>query len=59
MPYEIKAGDGETYDVINKDTGDVKATHQPPDAKEKAERQVKLLNEIETDPEWEKEYGTD
>lgn len=46
MPYEIKQ-DGENYQVINKDTGDVKATHTPPDAQDKAERQVKLLHMIE------------
>jgi hypothetical protein len=55
MPYEIKAGEGDTYDVVNSETGQVKATHQPPDAKEKAERQVKLLNEVEADPEWDAE----
>jgi hypothetical protein len=58
MPYEIRAGENETYDVVNKDSGEVKATHQPPDAKEKAERQVKLLHAIEHDPSWEpKEDG--
>ena len=46
MPYEIKQ-DGENYQVINKDTGDVKATHTPPDAQDKAQRQVKLLHMIE------------
>ena len=46
MPYEIKP-DGDNYQVINKDTQDVKATHTPPDAKDKAERQVKLLHMIE------------
>jgi hypothetical protein len=55
MPYEVKAGEGDTYDVVNKDTGEVKATHAPPDAKEKAERQVKLLHEVEADPEWDAE----
>lgn len=55
MPYEIKAGENETYDVVNKETGAVKATHEPPDAKAKAERQVKLLNTIENDPNWEAE----
>jgi hypothetical protein len=55
MPYEVKAGEGDTYDVVNKDTGEVKATHTPPDAKEKAERQVKLLHEVEADPEWDAE----
>lgn len=49
MPYKIEA-DGENYKVINEDTGDVKATHTPPDAKEKAVRQVRLLNGIENDP---------
>lgn len=52
VPYEIKQ-DGESYQVINKATGDVKATHTPPDAKEKAERQVKLLHAIEHNPAWE------
>lgn len=52
MPYEIKQ-EGEAYVVINKDTGEVKARHEPPDAKEKAERQVHLLHAVENDPEWE------
>ena len=52
MPYEIKAN-GDNYDVINKDTGEVKATHTPPDAKLKAEKQVDLLHAIENDPGWE------
>ena len=47
MPYEIKAGENGTYEVVNKESGAVKAVHQPPDAKEKAERQVKLLHEVE------------
>jgi hypothetical protein len=51
MPYEVKPN-GENYDVVNKDTGDVKATHEPPDAKGKAERQVNLLESIENDPGW-------
>lgn len=49
MPYEV-VQEGENYKVINKDTGDVKATHSPPDAQEKAERQVRLLNAVENDP---------
>lgn len=53
MPYEVRKGQGETYEVINKDTGDVKATHEPPDAKAKAEKQVRLLEAIEHDPGWE------
>jgi len=52
VPYEIRKS-GENYEVINSDTQDVKATHEPPDAEEKAKRQVSLLNEIEKDPEWE------
>lgn len=56
MPYEIRQ-EGEDFVVINKDTGDVKATHKPPEAKEKAERQVRLLNAIEHDPNWEPKNG--
>jgi hypothetical protein len=54
MPYEIKA-DGDDYQVINSETKEVKATHKPPDAKEKAEAQVRLLHAIENDPGWEEE----
>lgn len=46
MPYEIRES-GDNYDVVNKDTGEVKATHTPPDAKEKAERQIRLLERVE------------
>jgi len=46
MPYEIRQ-EGEDYAVINSDTGEVKAVHGPPDAKENAEKQVKLLNSVE------------
>jgi len=46
MPYEIRQA-GENYEVVNKDTGEVKATHEPPDAKEKAEKQVALLHHVE------------
>lgn len=51
MPYEVKQ-DGEDYLVVNKETGEEKARHEPPDAKEKAERQVHLLESVENDPEW-------
>jgi hypothetical protein len=54
MPYEIRKVEGsENYEVINSDTHEVKAVHEPPDAKEKAERQVHLLESIENDPGWE------
>ena len=54
MPYEVRQKEGtDDYEVINKDTGEVKATHTPPDAKEKAEKQVHLLEAIENDPGWE------
>lgn len=43
MPYEIKENGGK-YEVINKDTGDVKAKHS---TKEDAEKQVKLLHGLE------------
>lgn len=46
MPYAIRK-DGDCYEVVNKDTDEVKARHEPPDAKEKAERQVRLLHMIE------------
>ena len=52
MPYKIEK-DGENYNVVNEESGEVKATHEPPDAKEKAERQVHLLNAVENDPGWE------
>jgi len=48
MPYEIRQN-GENYEVVNKETGEVKATHEPPDAKENAEKQVALLNHVEND----------
>lgn len=54
MPYEVrKCEDSECYEVINKDTQEVKAKHEPPDAKEKAEKQVRLLEAVENDPGWE------
>lgn len=52
MPYKVEP-DGENYKVINTETDEVKATHKPPDAKEKADRQVRLLHEIENDKGWE------
>lgn len=47
MPYTIEKR-GENYVVINEETGEVKATHEPPDAEEKAKRQVRLLHEVES-----------
>lgn len=46
MPYEARQA-GDNWEVVNKDTGEVKATHEPPDAEEKAKRQVRLLEGIE------------
>jgi len=58
MPYEIRKQEGtDNYEVLNKDTGEVKAVHEPPDAKDKAEKQVKLLEAIEHDPGWEPSDG--
>lgn len=48
MPYEIKQV-GEAYEVINTETKEVKARHEPPDAKEKAEAQVSLLHHVESE----------
>jgi hypothetical protein len=45
MPYEVrKAENGDGYEVVNKDTGDVKAKHA---SKEDADEQVRLLEAIE------------
>jgi hypothetical protein len=52
VPYETKETEGGKVEVINSETKEVKAIHEPPDAKEKAERQLKLLNAIENDPTW-------
>lgn len=53
MPYSVRKQEGtENYEVINTATEEVKAVHEPPDAKEKAERQVALLEGIENDPGW-------
>lgn len=43
MPYEIRENDGK-FEVVNKDSGDVKAKHT---SRDKAEAQVKLLHGIE------------
>lgn len=49
MPYEARKQEGtENWEVVNTETQEVKATHEPPDAKEKAERQVRLLQSIES-----------
>lgn len=49
MPYEIRKN-GQTYEVVNKETGEVKAKHTD---EEDAKRQVRLLHAIENDPNWE------
>lgn len=54
MPYEIKSVDGNGYEVINSETKDVKGKHE---TKEDAERQVRLLNAIENDSNWEEKNG--
>jgi hypothetical protein len=54
MPYEIKAVPGDGYEVVNKETGQVKKKHG---TKEDAERQVRLLHAIENDPNWESRNG--
>lgn len=56
MPYEAKKEEGsDNWVVVNTETGQVKATHEPPDAKEKAERQIRLLEEVENHEGWEGE----
>jgi hypothetical protein len=55
MPYAVREQEGtENYEVINTDTEEVKAVHEPPDAKEKAEKQVELLHAVENDEGWDK-----
>jgi len=49
MPYKVVERDGE-YDVVNTETDEVKATH---DTREAAERQVRLLHELEKEEEGE------
>lgn len=59
MPYKAQKapGDSEAWEVVNTDTDEVRATHEPPDAQEKAERQVKLLHSVEK--EWPEEDEDD
>jgi hypothetical protein len=47
MPYKVEERDGE-FDVVNTETDEVKATH---DTREAAERQVRLLRELEAEEE--------
>lgn len=58
MPYEIEK-DGDCYVVKNKDSGDVKGRHcgeeNGESAKERAERQVRLLHGVEHG--WEPDNG--
>lgn len=48
MPYKVEKRGEDDYVVINTETDEVKAHH---DTKEDAERQVRLLHEIEKDEE--------
>lgn len=50
MPYEVRKN-GENYEVVNTETGEVKAVHEPPDAEEKAKKQVELLHHVESNME--------
>ena len=52
MPYKAEK-QGENWVVKNTETNEVKATHEPPEAEEKAKRQVRLLEAIEHDQGWE------
>jgi len=45
MPYHLQQ-DGDNWNVLNED-GEVKAVHEPPDAKEKAQKQIELLHSLE------------
>lgn len=46
MPYKAEK-DGNDWVVINTETGEIRARHEPPDAEDKAKRQVKLLEVVE------------
>jgi hypothetical protein len=52
MPYEVNAVAGNGFQVINSETKEVKATK---DTKEDADRLVRILNEVEKNPNWETE----
>ena len=48
MAYAARKQEGtENWEVINVETEEVKATHEPPDAEENAKLQVERLNELE------------
>lgn len=51
MPYKVEQ-DGEDWMVVNTELDKIVARHMPPDAKEKAEKQVRLLEAVEHDPGW-------
>jgi hypothetical protein len=54
MPYEIRT-EGDKHCIYNKDSGEKKACH---DTKEDAERQLRLLDAIEHDPEFKESHGS-
>jgi len=47
MPYKTKPLAGGRVAVVKKETGDVVAVHEPPDADEKAIAQMRLLYALE------------
>jgi hypothetical protein len=49
MPYKVEPN-GDKFDVVNTETSEVKATH---DSKDEADRQVRLLTELENHKGWE------
>ena len=53
MPYEVRHVDG-GCEVVNKNTGEVKAKHSEC---ANAERQVRLLHAIENDPNFKPKEG--
>jgi hypothetical protein len=56
MPYAARKKAGsDAWEVVNTGTNEVKATHEPPEAEEKAKNQVRLLDTIENDPTWDEE----
>jgi hypothetical protein len=58
MPYETRPV-GDKVEVVSKDTGRVVATHLPPDAQDKADKQIHLLEAVEHDKNWKPTHGTE
>lgn len=53
MPYVARKKEGsDAWETVNAETHEVKATHEPPDAEDKAKAQVRLLDAMEESEGW-------